>query len=503
MNLNMILSKYHLKKINASGLQLPKETIFELPEKVLQFGTGVLLRGLPDYYIDKANRAGIFNGRIVVVKSTAAGTTDDFAKQDGLYTIYSRGIENSAEVSEQVVCSAISRVLSAANEWDQILQVAKSPDLQLIISNTTEVGIQLIKDDVRKHPPISFPGKLLAVLYARYKAFNGSKEHGLVIIPTELIIDNGKKLESIVLELAHLNNLEPAFMDWVERSNTFCNSLVDRIVPGKPGDAESNEMEKERGYVDNLAIMSETYSLWVIEGNSKLADILSFSSVDKGVIITPDIELFRELKLRVLNGTHTLTCAFAYLSGFKTVKEAMDNEVFLQFISTLVFKEIIPSIPYKIEPEVAVDFANKVLDRFRNPYIKHEWLSISVQYSSKLKMRVIPLLLNYYKIYNSVPQHVAWGFAAFLRFMKIVKTDEGAYTGNFKDREYNVTDSQAEYFCKIWENSDVNAVVEIVLMNKELWETDLTKLPGFKDAVAECLSSIVANNVVNYNTDLK
>lgn len=497
----MILSKYNLKRISAPGLQLPENTIFELPEKVLQFGTGVLLRGLPDYFIDKANKEGIFNGRIVVVKSTGVGTATDFDKQDGLYTIYSRGIENSVEVNKQIVCSAISRVLSAANDWEKILEVAQSPDLQLIISNTTEVGIQLVKDDIRKHPPVSFPGKLLAVLYARYKTFNGSKDRGLVIIPTELIVDNGKKLEAIVLELAHLNKLEPAFMDWIESSNKFCNSLVDRIVPGKPDEAQSKQMEEERGYVDNLAIVSETYSLWVIEGDPKMANVLSFSAADDGVIITPDINLFRELKLRLLNGTHTLTCAFAFLSGFNTVKEAMDDELFLQFISTLISKEIIPSIPYKIEYNVAVDFANKVLDRFRNPYIRHEWLSISVQYSSKMKMRVIPLLLNYYKINNAVPLYMAWGFAAFLRFMKVVKTIEGVYTGSIKNREYIVTDSHAEYFSKVWEISDIDLVVETVLKNKDLWDADLTKLAGFKTAVIDGLNNILSDNfvIVNYN----
>jgi len=495
----MILSKYNLKKISAPGIQLPEKTIFELPEKVLQFGTGVLLRGLPDYFIDKANKRGIFNGRIVVIKSTGVGSATDFDKQDGLYTIYSRGVENAVEVNKKIVCSAISRVLSAVNDWEKILEVAQSPDLQLIISNTTEVGIQLVKDDVRKHPPVSFPGKLLAVLYARYKTFNGNKDRGLIIIPTELIVDNGKKLESIVLELAHLNKLEPAFMDWIESSNKFCNSLVDRIVPGKPDGVQSKQMEEERGYVDNLAIVSEIYSLWVIEGDPKMVNILSFSAVDDGVIIAPDIELFRELKLRVLNGTHTLSCAFAYLSGFNTVKEAMDDESFLQFISTLIFKEIIPSIPYEIKHEVAVDFANKVLDRFRNPYIRHEWLSISVQYSSKLRMRVVPLLQNYYRINNSVPQYMAWGFAAFLRFMKIVKTAEEVYTGTIKNREYIVTDSQAEYFCKVWGSSDIDSVVETVLKNRDLWESDLTKLPGFKEAVSAYLNRILSNDFILAN----
>jgi len=484
----MILSTDNLKNINVWGLQKPGAEIFDLPVKVLQFGTGVLLRGLPDYFIDKANRQGIFNGRVVVIKSTDTGSADDFAKQDGLYTIYSKGIENGKEVSEQLICSAISEVLSATNDWAAILVLAGSPDLQIVISNTTEVGIQPVEEEINQQPPLSYPGKLLAVLYERYKTFGGSAVSGLIIIPTELITDNGKKLKSIVLDLAHFNKLEVEFISWIENNNTFCNSLVDRIVPGKPTRELAATLESERGYTDNLHIMSEAYSLWAIEGDERVASVLSFAQADKSVVITPDIEIFRELKLRLLNGSHTLSCAVALISGLETVKEAMDNTEFSQFISGLAYKEIIPSIPYKIEVQVAADFAGKVLDRFRNPHIRHEWLSISMQYTTKIKMRVIPLLLNYYKLKNTVPANMALGFAAFIRFMRIDSNHRGAIKG----RAYNVNDSQAGYFAGVWENADVDQVVEKVLSNKDLWDADLTTLPGFKEEVSKDLNRIIA-----------
>ena len=491
----MILSKNNLKNIDAAGFEKPAESIFELPEKVLQFGTGVLLRGLPDYFIDKANRAGVFNGRVVVVKSTDTGPSDEFAKQDNLYTIYCKGIENGKEVNEQVICSSISRVVSASKDWASILEVARSKDLSVIISNTTEVGIQIVKEDINQQPPSSFPGKLLAVLYERYKAFGGSAESGLVIVPTELIVDNGKKLKAIVLELAQFNQLDTAFIDWLEVSNSFCNSLVDRIVPGKPNKESAAALEAERAYQDDLHIMSETYSLWAIEGDEKVASTLSFAQIDKGVVITPDIELFRELKLRLLNGSHTLSCAVAFLSGFSTVKEAMDNGKFVEFISGIAFDEIIPAIPYKIDHDVAVDFANSVLDRFRNPNIRHEWISISAQYSAKTKMRVVPILLNHYKLFNNVPENMALGFAAFLRFLKTEKTADGTYKGLINDREYTVTDSQAAYFCDIWKLGDVAAVVNTVLKNKDLWDADLTQLQGFAEAVSTKLNEIITSGV--------
>lgn len=488
----MILSTDNLKTINVPGLQKPGIEIFELPIKVLQFGTGVLLRGLPDYFIDKANRQGIFNGRVVVVKSTDTGSADDFAKQDGLYTIYSKGIENGKEVSEQVICSSISRVLSAANDWAAILKLATSSDLQIIISNTTEVGIQLVEEDINQQPPLSYPGKLLAVLHERYKAFSGSTASGLIVIPTELITDNGKKLKSIVLKLAEFNKLPNEFIKWIENDNTFCSSLVDRIVPGKPAKELAARLEKERGYSDNLHIMSETYCLWAIEGDERVASILSFCKADNRVVIAPDIEIYRELKLRLLNGSHTLSCAVAIISGLDTVKEAMDNASFSKFITELAYKEIIPSIPYKIEPEVAGEFARNVLDRFRNPHIRHEWLSISVQYSTKIKMRVIPLLLNYYKLKNAVPANMALGIAAFIRFMKIERQNDGTFKGSINEREYSITDSQAGYFTQVWENADTDLVVEKVLSNKNLWDADLTTLPGFKEEVSKNLKRIMA-----------
>lgn len=492
----MILSRYNINKINVPGLALPDEKIFRLPEKVLQFGTGVLLRGLPDYFIDKANRNGVFNGRVVIVKSTNTGSADEFEKQDGLYTVYLKGIENEKQVNEQVVCSAVSRVLSATADWESILQVGCSPQLQVIISNTTEVGIQLVKDDIRKHPPVSFPGKLLAILYERYKTFKGSEKSGLVIVPTELIIDNGRKLESIVLELAHLNKLEPAFMDWLESSNSFCNSLVDRIVPGKPDAASYKLLEQQSGYNDGLRLIAEPYALWAIEGDKKVAAVLSFSKANSEVVITPDIELFRELKLRLLNGTHTLSCAVAFLSGFKTVKAAMDNPEFGRFISQLMLKDITPAIPYKIDAKTTAEFSAKVLDRFRNPYIEHQWISISAQYSTKMKMRVVPLLLNYYKLFNAVPPYITLGFAAFLRFMRVEKNADGEYVGAINGQDYVVTDNQADIFEKAWAAQSTELAVKAILKNRGLWDVDLTLLPGFENAIINNIKNLTETGVL-------
>ncbi len=491
----MKLSRYTLKNITSEKVTLPDDEIFELPEKVLQFGTGVLLRGLPDYFIDAANKVGIFNGRIVVVKSTSKGDTNAFDKQDGLYTLCERGIQNGNKVEEDIICSAISRVLNAQEEWSEILKCAHNEDLKIIISNTTEVGIQLVKDDIRKHPPASFPGKLLAFLYERFTAFNGSEDSGFVIVPTELILENGKKLESIVLELAHLNSLEDEFIEWLENSNYFCNSLVDRIVTGMPEKEIRNETEKELGYSDDLLIMSEVYSLWAIEGDEKIKNILSFAEADEGVVIEPNIDLHRELKLRLLNGTHTLTCGLALLAGFDTVQHAMENEFFAAFIEGLMRNEIARSIPYEIDEAIKQSFASKVLDRFRNPHINHQWINITLNYTSKMKMRCIPLLINYSENNESAPSLFALGFAAYLYFMKSEKQIGKEYFGEINGKEYLIEDPDAVTFYQFWNGKSADRVVNEVLKDISIWGQDLSHLNGFGEAVTNNLNHIINNGM--------
>lgn len=487
----MKLSRYTLKNISPEKVVVPDEEIFELPERVLQFGTGMLLRGLPDYFIDKANRMGIFNGRIVLVKNTSRGDAGAFDKQDGLYTLCERGIQNGEKIENNIISSSVSRVLNAQQEWEHILECAHNKHLKIIISNTTEVGIQLVNDDIRRYPPVSFPGKLLAFLYERFIAFDGSGDSGFVIVPTELIPENGKKLESIVLELAHLNSLEDEFIEWLEKCNYFCNSLVDRIVTGMPGDDIKQALEAELGYADELLTVSEIYSLWAIEGDEKIKNILSFSQADPGVVIEPNIDLHRELKLRLLNGTHTLSCGVAFLAGIDTVQHAMEDESAFAFISQIMKQEIAPSIPYEIEETIKQNFITRVLDRFRNPHINHAWKNITLNYSSKLRMRCIPLLLNYYKNTDSAPPLFALGFASYLYFMKAVTENGKQFFGEFNGQPYLIEDEMAERFYTLWKTKSLEGLVKEVLKDVSLWGEDLSRLPGFQQAVTENLKCIV------------
>jgi tagaturonate reductase len=376
----MKLSRNNLQNISTdNGLILPDSNVFSLPEKVLQFGTGGFVRGLIDFLIDKANNQGEFNGRVVMVKSTTVGDIGTFKNQDNLYTLIMKSIDEGVQKEEKVVCAAISRVINAIEDWQQVLMCAANEELKIIISNTTEVGIVMVDNDsITSKPPLSFPAKLLSFLYERYKIFNGSSESGMVIVPTELIPDNATKLKEILNRLALQNALEDDFIKWLNESNDFCNSLVDRIVPGKLPIAEQLKVQNELGYEDDLMIMSETFGLWAIEtANPGTRDLLSFSKVYSGVYIVPNIDKFRELKLRLLNGSHNLSCAIGFIAGFNTVKEAMANPVFDRFMQKMINDDIAKAIiSESITIEEAREFGSKVLDRYRNPYIEFEWLSI-------------------------------------------------------------------------------------------------------------------------------
>lgn len=465
------------------------DSLLALPEKIIQFGTGVLLRGLPDYFVNKANQQGIFNGRIVVVKSTNKGGVDAFSEQSNLFTHCVRGIENGQPVEETFINTAISRTLSARNNWEQILECARNPEIRIVISNTTEVGIQYVEDNLQAAPPESFPGKLTAYLLERFKTFGGSVESGMVIVPTELIVDNGNKLRDIVSQQAKEHNLGADFINWLETANHFCSSLVDRIVPGQPDAETLASLTAELGYKDELLIMSEVYRLWAIQGGEAVKSVLSFAPADSGVVIEEDIDLFRELKLRLLNGTHTLASGLCYLSGLDTVRQSMENPETSAFIAGVMLNELAPAIPYEVDLAQAQEFGNQVLDRFRNPFIKHQLIDITVQYTAKMKMRNVPTLLNHYKQTTKVPTLFAKGFAAFLRFMKAAEVENGQYYGLRDGVKYPIKCDSAAYFYEKWQTYGANsaALVDNVLADTALWGTDLSVLPGFAEAVKQNL----------------
>ena len=453
--------------------------LLELPETVLQFGTGVLLRALPDHFIDKANKQGIFNGRVVVVKSIP-GDTDRFAAQDNLYTVCVRGMEQGKPFREDIINMAISRVLSANTQWREVLDRARDPALRIILSNTTEVGIVLTDDDPHAQPPSSFPGKLLAVLYERWRYGGRQTAEGFIIVPTELIPKNGDELRRIVLELAKRNGMEPEFLAWIDRQNRFCNSLVDRIVPGKPADTGKLGLP----YDDDLLTVAEPFRLWAIEGDDDVRQALRFAEADAGVVITPDIEMYKELKLRLLNGTHTFCCGPAFLCGLGITRQATADPDFSAYMRRLM-EEISASIPLDIDAATRNAYAAQVMDRFANPYIDHAWLSITLHYSSKMRLRNLPLLETWYHRHSGVPNMMAAGFAGYICFMR------GVYNGV----AHPIQDDKAALFHEWWQTLNADDLVDAVLGSEALWGKDLRALPGFRDAVARILMGMLSQGV--------
>lgn len=475
------------------------------PEKILQFGTGVLLRGLPDYLVQKANEQGRFEGSIVIVKSTDS-QTEEFSGQDNLYTVAVRGVQQGKDVSETTVVSAVSRVLAAQTQWAQVLILARNPKLQIIISNTTEVGLNYVEESIFQSPPESFPAKLTAFLYERFRSVGGSKAKGLVVIPTELVTDNGLKLREAVEQLAKFNELGKLFTKWLKFHVRFCNSLVDRIVT-RPTDEAQQAIQQEVGYDDALLTMTEPYHLWAIEGDDRVRQTLSFADASTPqIIIDEDINFYKERKLRVLNGTHTLTMPLGYLLGLETVADEMRHPAMSKFIESLMLNEIVPTVPdYAIpgmDKAAVTQFAHDVLDRFRNPHLDHLLLNISLQETAKMQARNVATIQRYYEQFNAAPKYMALGFAAYLLFMKAVREEKGQFFGEIslskgKTLSYPIRDDKAGYFYGDWKIVKANSpatvekFVKSVLSDVTLWQTDLTALPGFANAVTQNLITLL------------
>ncbi|NLR63945.1 tagaturonate reductase [Chitinophaga varians] len=486
-----ILNKEYILNQTDSGVD---EKIFHFPEKILQFGTGVLLRGLVDYLVDQGNRSGCYEGRVVVVKSTD-GDTSEFSSQDNLYTTHIKGIAQGELVDQVLINSSISRVLQSNADWGEVLAAVRQPGLQTIISNTTEVGIQYVPEKIGDSAPASFPGKLLAVLKARYEYFRGSSNTGFVIVPTELVVDNGRLLKEIVLKLAAYNDMPAAFVQWIETENQFCNSLVDRIVPGKPRNLA--EQEEKAGYTDKLWIEVEPFLLWAIEGDAHVQSVLGFHQADERMLITPSIVPFREQKLRLLNGSHTAAVPLAYLSGLNTVYECMQDDYMRHFFQEVVLREILPTIEQTC-PQAA-SFAQDVLDRFANPFIAHKLISITFQESSKMNARNVRTLTRYFDQFKTLPEFMCLGFAAMLLFLKPVRVEDGKYFGKRGDEEYQITDDNITIFAAHWEAySSPLQLAESVCADERLWGSDLATIPQFAETVAGYLEALMANGVKHF-----
>ncbi len=501
-NLNQTVVDALLKKEtveNEIELMLPDNSGKMMPEKVLQFGTGRFLRGFADFFIDRANQDGSFNGSIVAVQSTGRDRAKNFLNQDYYYTVCVNGLQQHEVVENYRVCSAISRVLIATEQWQEILAVAAAPALQFIISNTTEVGITA--DESADSPDgklTSFPGRLTAVLYKRFQAFQGDPERGLIMLPCELIENNGSRLQEIVLQLAKRWQLEETFLNWIRDANQFCNTLVDRIITESPGGESARVIRKHLGYRDALFTVAETYSLWAIEGDASLEKQLAFTAANPTIIIRKNIEKYRMLKLRLLNGAHTISVHLALLAGERHILDMMRHPLIARFVQTVMRNEIATTLPF---PQAEVeDYIDEVLSRFNNPFLRHRLIDITFQSTRKMYMRLLPVIRDYYQRFNQPPHLICAGFAAYLFFMYTTKVDK-QYHAHVGDELYPLRDDQAEYFHRQWQSVDLEnkeslaAFVATICSNEELWGISLTALPGFCENVTENLIDLIQNSI--------
>ena len=459
-------------------------------EKVLQFGEGNFLRAFVDDFIDLANERVGYNGKVVLVQPIAQGLTELINQQEGLYTLYLRGSENGRKVDDKRVISCVSRCVNPYGEWDKVLEAIRSPEMEIVVSNTTEAGI--VHDDESRFdqtPPVSFPAKLTRALYERWHA--GQK--GLIILSCELIDNNGKELLRCVNQYIGDWKLDGEFRRWVNEENVFCSTLVDRIVPGRIRDAEEvKRLAEQNGYDDPLTDVGEVFGIWVIEGPDGLEDRLPFKKAGVPVIVVPDVTPYKKRKVRILNGAHTGFVLGAYLAGFDIVRDCMHNDTVREYMNKMLYEEVIPTLP--LDRKDLENFASAVQDRFNNPFVNHELMSISLNSTSKWRARNMPTFLDYVKEKNELPKCLTTSFAAYAAFYSSdirELNEKGLVCRRPKGNEYTVSDDRwvLEFFLA-HRNDSPEDLIHAVMTNTEMWGQDLTEVPGFEAAAVRILKRI-------------
>ena len=466
-------------------LNRTNNTVNTYTERILQFGEGNFLRAFANWMIHEMNKKAGFDAGVVAVQPIDQGLINMLNDQDGLYTIYLNGIKNGEAISEHEIIDCIQRGINPYTNYDDYLANAENSDLRFVISNTTEAGIAYNPEDkLDDAPQKSYPGKLTALLFKRFEAFKGASDKGLIIIPCELIDRNGDNLKRIVLQYASDWNLGEEFIDWIEHDNIFCNTLVDRIVPGYPRD-KMDTITAELGYNDNLVVEGEQFHLWVIEAPETVKEEFPSEACGLNVVFTNNMEPYRTRKVRILNGAHTTLVPVGYLYGIEKVRESLEDDVVGTYLKEAIFNEICPTLDL---PEAELNqFANDVLDRFRNPYLEHALMSISLNSISKFKTRVLPSVIEFIKRKEALPKRLLFSLASLITF----------YSGKRGDDSIALKDDQSvlDFFSKNW--MAVNAseltledLVNAVLSNTDFWGEDLTAYNGLASQVSAYVTKI-------------
>ena len=478
-----------MDRLNAS-----KAPAKERPVRVLQFGEGGFLRAFVDYMIDIANEKTDFNGSIVVVKPIPFGSLDRFHEQDCRYTVVLRGLVDGEPVELSRTITSVADAVDCYTEYDKYAAYAKVPTLRFIVSNTTEAGIVLDREDsFEACPPRSYPGKLTKFLFERAKHFDYAQDKGLIILPVELIDDNGIMLKKCVLELAKIWNLGDKFISWLNDACVFTSTLVDRIVTGYPRD-DAEALWKTLGYEDQLLDTAEPFGLWVIESPRDISRELPLPDCDLPVIFTDNQKPYKQRKVRILNGAHTSFVPAAFLMGYDIVLDAMNDPLVATFMDDTLHKEVIPTLSLPVDD--LLSFADAVTQRFRNPYIKHALLSICLNSVSKWRARCMPSLLGYVEKNGKLPEHLVFSLAALIDLYRGGKLKDGKLECLRDGKPYTLQDDAAvlEFFA---ENGDTPAadLARAFIEREDFFGPDLKKVPGLTEKVAAYLSEIEKDGV--------
>ena len=460
----------------------------ERPIKIMQFGEGNFLRAFIEWIIQNLNDKGAINSSVAVVQPMPFGRIKELSEQDGLYTLRLEGIDKGKTVKSSQVIDVIGDCINPFTDYERFLSYAKSRDLQVIISNTTEAGIAVDPTDTDfSQCPKSYPGKLLALLKARYDYFDGDMTKGLAIVPCELIDNNGDELYRCLTELAEINHMDKKFIEWMQTANHFTSTLVDRIVPGYPRN-EIEQIQKETGYIDNNVVKGEIFHLWVLRKEPVVQKYLPADSTGLNVIFADDIKPYKQRKVKILNGSHTAMVPVAYLCGIDTVGEAVNDPVIGKYVHDFIFDEVNPTID--LPQNEMIDFANSVIERYKNPFIRHELMSIALNSTTKFRTRLLPTLEDYIRIKGALPKHLLFSFAAIVEFHKGVRGEEKIA---LKDDPHYL-----EYWAKLWAefDGDYTKLAKAALSWTEAWEVDMNTLhPDITATVAEYLEDMDKNGM--------
>lgn len=466
------------------------------PVGILQIGDGNFLRAFADWMIDVANGAGLMNGQVTIAQPLPRGVAGLMNAQDNLYTVLLRGVQNGVAMESRRVISCVKNTLDPYAQWGAMLAAAQDPALRFVISNTTEAGIAYADEAlVDDQCPANFPAKVTALLLARFKALGGTAASGLVFLPCELIEANGSKLRKYVLQFAEAWKLPAEFVAWVSEHNVFCNTLVDRIVPGFPAD-EAEALYAQLGYRDPLLVAAEPFLLWVIEGPAELAEELPLHKAGLDVVWTSDLQPYRTRKVRILNGAHTASSLAAYSAGLDTVKSMTEDPVVSKYLNQVMFDEIVPFVPLPDAERRA--YAATIMERFANPHIRHELISIALNSVSKWQVRVLPTVKDYVAKHGKAPTGLSFSLAALLNFYHGKFVEGGEYVGQRQGQTYPIRDGAdlLAIMNAAWQGAgDVSQVVSTLLADVRLWGEDLTKVAGLAEQTANSLARIKAVGV--------